>query len=179
MKKSAVFLDRDGTICEDANYLSRPEDLKIFPFAAQAVRVLNENDFLVVLITNQSGVARGFFDENVLREIHEKLVSELAEKGAKLDAIYFCPHNSENDCSCRKPKIGMIEQAMKDFEIDLQNSWMIGDKAIDVETGFNAKTKTVLVLTGYGQKEAEKLKNKPDITSENILKAVENIVENN
>ncbi len=122
MKKSAVFLDRDGTICEDVNYLSRPDELKIFPFAAEAVRLLNENDFLVILITNQSGIARGFFDENALRDIHEKLVFELAEQNAKLDAIYFCPHNPVDNCTCRKPKPGMIEQAARDFSIDFSNS---------------------------------------------------------
>jgi D,D-heptose 1,7-bisphosphate phosphatase len=175
--KKAVFLDRDGTICEDVNYLSNSDDLKIFPFAAEAVRLLNENNFLAILITNQSGIARGFFDENVLSEIHEKLVSELAEQNAKLDAIYFCPHNSEDNCDCRKPKTGMIEQAAKDFSIDLKNSWMVGDKAIDVETGFNAGTKSALVLTGYGQKEIEKLKRNPDFVAENFFEAVKRINE--
>ncbi len=124
--KKAVFLDRDGTICEDVNYLSRFDELKIFPFAAEAVRLLNDNNFLVIVITNQSGIARGFFDENTLLEIHEKLISELAEQSAKLDAIYFCPHNSDDNCACRKPKTGMLEQATKDFSIDLGNSWIIG-----------------------------------------------------
>lgn len=177
--KKAVFLDRDGTICEDAHYLSRVEELKIFPFAAEAIKLLNDNGFPVILITNQSGIARGFFDEKVLLEIHEKLITELAKAGAKLDAIYFCPHNAENDCSCRKPQIGMIERAMKDFPLDLKNSWMIGDKAIDVEMGFNAKTKTALVLTGYGTKDREKLSRSPDLITENILEAVKSIVLNN
>lgn len=179
MKKSAVFLDRDGTICEDVDYLSRPDELKIFPFGAEAVRMLNENGFLVILITNQSGIARGFFDENALHEIHEKLASELVEQNAKLDAIYFCPHNSVDDCDCRKPKTGMIEQATKDFSIDLENSWMIGDKAIDVETGFNAKTKTVLVMSGYGRQEIKNLKKQPTITVENLLFAVKEILKHN
>jgi len=177
VKKSAAFLDRDGTICEDVNYLSRPEQIKLFPFASEAVRLLNENNFLVILITNQSGIARGFFDENALREIHEKLVSELAEQNAKLDAIYFCPHNSVDNCACRKPKTGMIEQAAKDFSIDLKNSWMIGDKWIDVETGFRAGTKTALVLTGYGQKDIQQLERKPDIIAESLFETVEKIIE--
>ena len=170
--KKAVFLDRDGTICEDVNYLSSADELKLFPFATEAVRLLNKNNFLVILITNQSGIARGFFDENILREIHGKLISELAKQNAKLDAIYFCPHNSVDNCACRKPKTGMIEQASKDFLIDLETSWMIGDKAIDVEAGFNAGTKTALVFTGYGQKDLEKLKRKPDIVAENLFEAV-------
>jgi D-glycero-D-manno-heptose 1,7-bisphosphate phosphatase len=175
--KKAVFLDRDGTICKDVNYLSRPEQLMIFPFAVEAVRLLNDNSFLAILVTNQSGIARGFFDEKALLEIHEKLVSELAEQNAKLDAIYFCPHNSGDNCSCRKPNTGMLEQATKDFSIDLENSWMIGDKAIDVETGFNAGTKTALVLTGYGRKEFETLKRNPDIVAENLFEAIERIIE--
>ncbi|HXH68951.1 MAG TPA: HAD family hydrolase [Pyrinomonadaceae bacterium] len=175
-KSKAVFLDRDGTICEDVNYLSRPEDLKPFPFAAEALRLLIENGFLAILITNQSGIARGFFDELALREIHEKLVSELAKQNAKLDAIYFCPHNFGDDCACRKPKTGMIEQASGDFSIDLEKSWMIGDKAIDVETGFRAGTKTALVLTGYGQKDFEKCERKPDFVAENLFLAVKKII---
>jgi D-glycero-D-manno-heptose 1,7-bisphosphate phosphatase len=176
-KPKAFFLDRDGTICEDVNYLWRPDELRLFPFAAEAVRLLKENGFLVILITNQSGIARGFFDENALSKIHEKLVSELAEQNAKFDAIYFCPHNTDDNCACRKPKTGMIEQAAKDFSIDLENSWMIGDKAIDVETGFNAGTKTALVLTGYGQEEIVNLERKPDIVAENLFEAVKKIIE--
>jgi D,D-heptose 1,7-bisphosphate phosphatase len=175
-KFKAVFLDRDGTICEDVSYLARVDDLKLFPFAAESVRLLNENNFLAILITNQSGIARGFFDENALQKIHEKLVLELAEQNAKLDAIYFCPHYPDDNCDCRKPKTGMIEQATKDFPVDLENSWMVGDKAIDIETGFNAGTKSALVLTGYGQKETEKLKRNPDFVAENLLEVVERII---
>ncbi len=175
-KSKAVFLDRDGTICEDVNYLSRPEQLKIFSFAAEAIQLLNEKNFLVILITNQSGIARGFFDGNALREIHEKLVLQLTEQNAKLDAIYFCPHNSVDNCACRKPKTGMIEQASEDFSIDLETSWMIGDKSIDVETGFNAGTKTALVMSGYGRKEIENMERKPNIAAKNLLFAVKEIL---
>ena len=171
-RQKAIFLDRDGTLCEEVNYLSRPEDLRLFPFSAEAVRLLNENGFLVILITNQSGIARGFFDEKTLHEIHAKLKNELAESDAKLNAIYFCPHNPTDNCACRKPKIGMIERATSDFSLDLESSWIIGDKAIDVETGFNAQIKTALVLTGYGQTEVEKLKKKPDLIAENLLQIV-------
>ena len=171
-RRKAVFIDRDGTICEEVNYLSRPENLRLFPFSAEAVKMLNDNDFLVVLITNQSGIARGFFDEKTLHEIHAKLKSELDESKAKLDAIYFCPHKPADNCFCRKPAIGMIQKAKQNFPFDLKNSWIIGDKAIDVETGFNAQIKTALVLTGYGKKEAPTLKQKPDIIAENLLEAV-------
>ena len=175
-RQKAVFLDRDGTICEDVNYLSRPEDLRLFPFTAEAVKLLNDKGFLVILITNQSGIARGFFDEKVLHQIHAKLKEELTKSNAKLDAIYFCPHSSSDNCDCRKPKTGMIEMAKQDFSLSLENSWIIGDKAIDVETGFNAQIKTALVLTGYGQTEAEKLKKKPDLTAENLLQIVKMLI---
>ncbi len=176
MKRRAVFLDRDGTVCEDVNYLARAEDLNLFPFATEAVKLLNRNGFLVILITNQSGIARGFFGEDDLRLIHQKLEKELADADAKLDAIYFCPHHSADNCDCRKPKIGMINEALNDFEIDLENSWMIGDKAIDIETGFNAGTRTALVLTGYGQKELLNLRKKPDLTAKNLLEAVKFVI---
>ncbi len=175
-RQKAAFLDRDGTICEEVNYLSRPENLRLFPFSAEAVKLLNNNSFLVILITNQSGIVRGFFDEKTLHEIHTKLKNELAESDAKLDAVYFCPHNSSANCDCRKPKTGMIEQAANDFSLDLENSWMVGDKAIDVQTGFSAKMKTAMVLTGYGQIEVEKLKKKPDLIADNLLQIVEMMI---
>lgn len=174
--QKAVFLDRDGTICEEVNFLSRTKDLRLFTFSAEAVRLLNVSGFLVVLITNQSGIARGFFDEKTLHEIHAKLKCELAESDAKLDAIYFCPHNSAGNCDCRKPQTGMIEQAKQDFSFDLENSWFIGDKAIDVETGLNAQIKTALVLTGYGKKEVPLLKKEPNLIAENLLEAVRLII---
>ncbi len=177
MKRRAVFLDRDGTLCEEVNYLSRAADLRVFPFAARAVKLLNAHHFLVILITNQSGIARGFFDEKTLSEIHQKLINELAAAGAKLDAIYFCPHCPADNCECRKPQTGMIQLARRDFAIDLESSWMIGDKAIDVRTGFRAGTKTALVLTGYGQKEIAVLEREPDLTAKNLLEAAEIIVE--
>ena len=176
MKKPAIFLDRDGTLNLEVNYLSRPEDLVLFPFSSQAVRLINQNDFWVILITNQSGIERGFFTLETLGQIHQKLIKELKKENALLDGIYFCPHISETKCSCRKPEPGMIENALKDFDIDLQNSWMIGDKAIDIETGHNAKTKTALVQTGYGKKEILKLKKKPDLIGQNVLEIIQNIL---
>lgn len=173
-KQKAIFLDRDGTVCEESNYLSNAKDLRVFPFASEAIRFLKENGFRAILITNQSGIGRKFFDEEMLEKIHEKLQTTLVEK---LDAIYFCPHIAADECACRKPKTQMIEQAAKDFDIDLSQSWMIGDKAIDIETGCNAGTKTALVLTGYGRTEIEKLERKPDLIAENLLEAIRNIVQ--
>lgn len=172
-KQKTAFIDRDGTLIEEVNFLSRVEDLRFFDFTDEAVRLLKTNDFLVVVITNQSGIGRGFFGEDAMHEIHREIQSKLSKE---IDAFYFCPHLPDGDCLCRKPKIGMLEAAQKDFEIDLENSWMIGDKAIDVETGFNAKIKTALVLTGYGRKDLEKLKRQPDIVAGNLLEAVEKIL---
>ena len=171
--KRAVFVDRDGTLVEEVNYLSRVEDLRFFSFTAQAIDLLKERGYLVIVITNQSGIGRKIFEEKAMHEIHAEIQRKLDNK---IDAFYFCPHLPDEGCACRKPKAEMIRQAAKDFSIDLEKSWMIGDKAIDVETGFNAETKTALVLTGYGEKDFEKLKRKPDLVVENLLAAIEEIL---
>ena len=168
-KQKAAFIDRDGTLIEEVNYLSRLEDLRFFSYTNEAIRLLKENGFLIIVVTNQSGIGRGIFAEAAMHEIHEQIQIDLNDK---LDAFYFCPHLPDGGCHCRKPKPGMIEAAQRDFAIDLENSWMIGDKTIDVETGFNAQIKTALVLTGYGQKALEELKRKPDVVAENLLEAV-------
>jgi len=168
--KKAVFIDRDGTLIEEVNFLSRLEDLRLFDYTSEAIRLLRDDGFLIVVVTNQSGVGRRIFEESAMHAIHEKIQSDL-----NLDAFYFCPHLPTDGCRCRKPSPGMIELATKDFPIDLENSWMIGDKTIDMETGFNAKIKTALVLTGYGQKAVRELKRKPDVIAETLLEAVKSI----
>lgn len=173
-KQKTVFIDRDGTLIEEVNFLSRLEDLRLFDYTTEAIRLLQNDGFLIVVVTNQSGIGRSIFEESAMRAIHDKIQFDL-----KLDAFYFCPHLPTDGCRCRKPNLGMIEQASMEFAIDLENSWMIGDKAIDIETGFNAKIKTALVLTGYGQKAVKELKRKPDVVAENLLEAVKNIVKEN
>ena len=172
-KQKTIFIDRDGTLIEEVNFLSRIEDLRFFDYTNEAVRLLKENGFLIVIVTNQSGVGRGIYTESAMHEIHAKIQSDLTEK---IDAFYFCPHLPTDGCHCRKPNLGMIEAAQRDFAVDLENSWMIGDKAIDVETGFNAGIKTAMVLTGYGRKDIEKLSKKPDIVAETLLAAIEGIL---
>lgn len=169
-KQKAAFIDRDGTLIEEVNFLSRLEDLRFFSYTTEAIRILKENGFLIVVVTNQSGIGREIFEEAAMHQIHAQIQSDL-----ELNAFYFCPHLPTDGCHCRKPKLGMIEQAAKDFPIDLDNSWMIGDKTIDVETGFNAGIKTALVLTGYGEKAAKELKRKPDVIAKNLLEAVKSI----
>ncbi len=172
-KSPTVFIDRDGTLIEEVNFLSRVEDLRFFDYTVEAVRRLKAEGFLVIVVTNQSGIGRKIFAESAMHEIHSQIQMDLTEK---IDAFYFCPHLPTDGCACRKPKLGMIEAAQKDFEIDLENSWMIGDKAIDVETGFNAGIKAALVMTGYGGKDIKKLERQPDILAKNLLEAVELII---
>lgn len=172
-KSKTVFIDRDGTLIEEVNYLSRLEDLRFFSFTDEAIRLLKQNGFLIVVVTNQSGIGRRLFEEAAMHEIHEKIQTDLSEK---LDGFYFCPHLPTEGCLCRKPNLGMIEAACAALPIDLENSWIIGDKALDIETGFNAGIKTALVLTGYGRGDLDKLSRRPDLVAENLLKAVQKIV---
>lgn len=173
MKQKTIFIDRDGTLIEEVNFLHRVEELRFFSFTNEAIKLLKNNDFRVVVVTNQSGIGRGIYTENDMHSIHEQIQFDLAEK---LDGFYFCPHLPDEGCACRKPNLGMIEQAMRDFEIDFENSWMIGDKILDVELGFNAKIKSALVKTGYGQDSVEKLVRQPEIIAENLLEAVLQII---
>ncbi len=171
-KTKAVFIDRDGTLIEEVNFLHRVEDLQYFSYTDEAVKLLKDNGFLTIIVTNQSGIGRGIYTENDMHKVHEQIQNDLTEK---LDAFYFCPHLPDAGCACRKPNLGMIEAAMKDFEIDLENSWMIGDKDIDIKTGFNIQIKTALVLTGYGHTSVAILDREPDIIANNLLDAVKSI----
>jgi histidinol-phosphate phosphatase family protein len=175
MSNKAVFLDRDGTINEEVNYLSKIEQLKILPKSAKAIKLLNENKFKVIIITNQSGVAREYFSKETLEDINEHLKNELANEGAQIDAIHYCPHHPEEGCDCRKPRPGMIERAKRKFDLDLSSSFIVGDTINDLETGYNVGCKTVLVLTGYGKrelKEQESWKLQPDYIAQDLLDAV-------
>jgi D-glycero-D-manno-heptose 1,7-bisphosphate phosphatase len=174
-KAKTVFIDRDGTLIEEVNFLHRVEDLQYFSFTDEAIRLLKESGFLVVLVTNQSGIGRGIYTVDDMHSVHEQIQSDLTEK---LDAIYFCPHLPDEDCSCRKPRLGMIEAALADLPIDLENSWMIGDKILDVELGLNAGIKPILVKTGYGEKHLPKLKRPPYAVTENLIEAVRLILSN-
>jgi len=171
-KKKTIFIDRDGTLIEEVNFLSRLGDLRLFPDTSEAIKVLKENGFLIIVVTNQSGIGRKIFDETTMHRIHAQIQADLPEK---LDRFYFCPHLPTDGCFCRKPNTGMIEAACADYAIDLENSWMIGYKALDVELGFNAGIKTALVLTGYGRKHLEILSRKPDIIAESLIDAVKTI----
>jgi D-glycero-D-manno-heptose 1,7-bisphosphate phosphatase len=172
-KRPAIFLDRDGTLIEEVNYLSRVEDLRLFPFSAEAVRRLKEAGFLIIVVTNQSGIGRGIYTEDDMHTIHDAIQKEL--NGA-IDAFYFCPHLPCDGCECRKPKLGMIEAAQRDFQIEVEHSWMVGDKKIDVETGQFANIRTAFVLTGYGEQHRTLLTVQPTVISTNLDEAAAEIV---
>jgi len=156
-KGKAVFLDRDGTINEEVGYLRSFDDLRLFPFTAKAVGMIREAGMKAVIVSNQSGVARGFFDEDFVRALHERINAILSHEGTGIDRFYFCPHHPTEgvgeytrDCECRKPKRGMLLQASEELDIDLSQSYMVGDTERDLETARNAGVTGVLVRTGYG-----------------------------
>lgn len=173
-KRPAIFVDRDGTLIEEVNFLSRVEDLRLFPFTAEAVNLLRDNGFLIIVVTNQSGIGREIYTEAAMHKIHDQIQVEL--EGA-IDAFYFCPHLPCDGCNCRKPSLGMIEDACANFEIDMKNSWMIGDKKIDVETGRNSRMATAFVLTGYGLQHKPLLDDLPTLIAANLMEAAIKIVE--
>lgn len=148
MLQRAVFLDRDGTIAEDANYCQRPADLWVFPWAAEAIAVLNKAGLTVVVVTNQSGVARGYLTEETLAQIHQKMKDELTEHGAWVDAIYYCPHHPDDGCRCRKPGTDLFQRAAEELGLALAGSYVVGDREMDILAGQAIGCQTVLVETG-------------------------------
>lgn len=179
-RKRAVFLDRDGTICEEMGFLNNLSRFHMFPFAAAAIRRLNQECVPVVVITNQSGVARGIFPESLVHRVHEKMTAELAASGAHVDGIYYCPHKSEDACGCRKPLPGLLERAAREHGLELAGSYVVGDRYADLEVGQRVGSRGVLVLTGYGRGEYELHRHtwpcQPDYVAEDLTAAVELIL---
>ena len=184
--KRAVFIDRDGTISEEVGYVNHVSRFRLFPYAAEAIRLLNRHEWLAIVITNQAGVARGYFDEELVQRIHQQMNADLRSAGAKLDQIYYCAHHPSVGaapyrvaCDCRKPLPGLITKAAHEFSIDLSQSWMVGDRYSDIELARNAGVKSALVMTGYGRGEWEhqhdRRKYPPDVVAENLLMAVRQI----
>jgi D-glycero-D-manno-heptose 1,7-bisphosphate phosphatase len=154
--RTAVFLDRDGTINQEVAYLHDPADLTLIPHAPDAIRALNQRGILAILVTNQAGIGRGLYSEAAMHRVHAEMVRRLAAEGCHLDDLYFCPHRPDEACSCRKPAPGMLLQAAQKHALDLAACYMIGDKITDVEAGHAAGCQTILVLTGYGEQEQKK-----------------------
>ncbi|MDD5170899.1 MAG: D-glycero-beta-D-manno-heptose 1,7-bisphosphate 7-phosphatase [Syntrophales bacterium] len=178
MKKRAVFLDRDGTINEEVGYLDSLDKLAIIPESFEAMRLINRNGLLAIVVTNQSGIARGCFDESFVGEVHRHMKRLFQEQGAVIDGFYFCPHHPSGGqesyrqtCTCRKPEPGMLIRAKEDFNIDLEHSYMVGDTLKDVEAGNRVGCKGILVKTGYGGDMNTEII-KPDYVAKDILDAV-------
>lgn len=187
-----IFLDRDGTLNEEVNYLHRKEDLVLLPGVALALAKLKRAGYRLVVVTNQAGVARGYYGEDEVVRLHEYMNELLAPQGAQIDHFFYCPHHPEHGigaykkiCHCRKPETGMFEMAEQYYEIDKEHSWMIGDKKIDVEAGHNYGVHTILVGTGYGAEERVKAEENLaesgtfpwDFYADTLLEAAEQILE--
>lgn len=158
MKKRAVFMDRDGTVNEQMGYINHLDRFVLLPGAGKAIRLLNDADCLAIIVSNQSGVARGYFPVDLVHQVHDKMKALIRKEGATLDGIYFCPHYPNGKvspygtaCDCRKPGIGLIEKAAAEFDIDMENSYVIGDRCTDIEMAQRAGLKSILVKTGYGR----------------------------
>jgi D-glycero-D-manno-heptose 1,7-bisphosphate phosphatase len=180
-------MDRDGTISEEVGYINHPSRFRLFSYTAEAIKLLNENDWLAIVITNQAGVARGYFTEEMIQAVHADMTAELTRQGGKIDAIYYCAHHPSVgeppyrfDCDCRKPKPGLISRAAQEFSVDLGQSWMVGDRYSDIELARNAGVKSMFVLSGYGRGEWEHQRaswtQQPDLVADNLLEAVHAIV---
>jgi D-glycero-D-manno-heptose 1,7-bisphosphate phosphatase len=174
--RPAVFLDRDGTIAEEVGYLNHVSRFRILPHVADAIRRLNEAQMPVIVITNQSGVGRGYFPVALVHSVHELMTQQLEAAGARLDAVYYCPHTSADGCDCRKPKTGMLDRAAREHAIDLHRSFVVGDRHGDVEVARRAGARSILVRTGYGEGEylwnASKWQHQPDFVAADLADAV-------
>jgi D-glycero-D-manno-heptose 1,7-bisphosphate phosphatase len=183
----AIFIDRDGTLSQEIGYVNHPSRFRLFPFAVDAIRLINRSGFLAVLVTNQAGVARGYFPEETIGAVHGVVTGALSAGDAHLDAIYYCPHHPSVgeapyrlDCDCRKPRPGLLRRAERELGADLPRSFVVGDRAGDLDLAWSVGATAVLVKTGYGLGEllnhAPRWPRQPDLVAENLLHAVELIL---
>jgi D-glycero-D-manno-heptose 1,7-bisphosphate phosphatase len=185
--KPAIFMDRDGTLCHEVGYVNHLSRFRLYPYAVDAVRLINASGFLAVVVTNQAGVARGYFPEALVHEVHGALRTAMDQGGARLDGLYVCLHHPSvgeppyrQECDCRKPRPGLLRQAEADLGIDLRRSWMVGDRLNDLQVAWNAGGRAALVRTGYGLGEltyyAGGWPRQPDLVADHLLEAVQKIV---
>lgn len=181
-KMKVVFLDRDGVINRYPGFGDYVKDFKEFHFlsgAKEAIKRLTENGFLIYIVSNQAGVSKGLFSKEKLKEITQRMLKKIEEFGGKIEGVFYCTHREVDNCTCRKPKIGLIQKAIEGKEIDLKDTFFIGDSLRDIETGKNAGCKTILVLSGETkQKDIRYLSIKPDFISRNLLEATEIVLKN-
>jgi D-glycero-D-manno-heptose 1,7-bisphosphate phosphatase len=185
--RPAILFDRDGTLADEVGYVNHLSRFRVYPFAAEAVRAANRAGFLAVVVTNQAGVARGYFPEPLVQQVHERLRERIEAAGARLDAIYYCPHHPSvgeppyrRDCDCRKPRPGMARRAQQELGADLSRSWVIGDRPADLQLAWAVGARGALVKTGYGLGEltyaAASWPRPPDLVAAHALEAVQEIV---
>jgi D-glycero-D-manno-heptose 1,7-bisphosphate phosphatase len=185
--RPAIFLDRDGTVTDEVGYINHVSRAKIYPFAAEAVRMLKSTGLPVIIVTNQSGVGRGYFTEEIMGQVHSLVQDAMRAAGTSIDAFYHCPHHPiavlekyRQECRCRKPGTGMPEAAAEKFGIDLSRSYMVGDTYRDMKMGFAIGARTIILMTGYGRGEYEYRRSEwprlPDLVAENLLEAAKMIL---
>jgi D-glycero-D-manno-heptose 1,7-bisphosphate phosphatase len=178
--KRAVFLDRDGTICEELGYLNHITRFVMYPFAPAAIRRLNKAGIPVVVVTNQSGISRRIFPESLVHEVHAKMIASLEAEGATVDGVYFCPHQRADQCQCRKPLTGLLETAARDLHLELKGSVVVGDRYADVEMAHRMAGEGILVMTGYGRGDyalhRAEWPREPDAVVEDLSEAVDRIL---
>jgi len=181
LRGKAVFLDRDGVICENRDdYVKSWEEFVWIPRAKGALSRLMSHGYIAIVITNQSAIGRGIISRRTLEEIHERMGAEIAQTGGKIEKIYYCPHKPEDGCSCRKPEPGLLLQAAEDLELDLRASYLVGDAITDIEMGHKVGSRTIMVKTGKGQDQlADKAhwKIRPDYIAQDLSEAVDLILE--
>ncbi|MFQ5723755.1 MAG: D-glycero-alpha-D-manno-heptose-1,7-bisphosphate 7-phosphatase, partial [Terriglobia bacterium] len=186
-KRRAVFLDRDGTVADEVGYVNHLSRFRLYPWSAAAIKKLNDAGLAAVVVTNQAGVARGYFPEELIQQVNQRMVAELAAGGAKLDGVYYCPHHPDvgqppyrQRCHCRKPQPGMIERAVQELNLSLPGSVLITDRYMEVEMAHRLGLRAALVLSGYGRGEYEYQRSRwprpPDWLAENLLDAVDKIL---
>ena len=180
MSYRAIFLDRDGTINKDVHHCHEVGQFELLPTVSEAISLFNRNGYKVIVITNQSAIARGYLTHNGLTQIHGRMLELLAESGAVINGIYYCPHHPDDKCKCRKPETGLFEQAIKEHDIDITISYMIGDMVTDIGAGTNAGCKTVLLTNGNTTTAVhlQDMNSKPDFIAENLLEAAKWILAN-
>lgn len=181
MGSRAVFIDRDGTINKNTGYIDTPDRFEIYPGVAEGIKKLKKNGYKIIIITNQSGIARGFFTVEKLEKIHEKMKKILSDDDDIIDAIYYCPHHPDEKCDCRKPNTQLFEKAIKEHKIETGLSYMMGDRMLDVEAGSKVGLKTVLIpeKKEMVRIEMEESEIKPDHISKDFKLGVEWIINNN
>lgn len=175
--KIAVFLDRDGTLNHDSGYVRTPGAFSVFPETGPALAKLNQAGVLVLVVTNQSGIARGFLNQDDLFQIHEKLRLEMKAHGAWIDDIFVCPHHPDDRCRCRKPHSGMFEEALRRYDVDLGRSYMVGDKVLDVQAANRVGAKGVLVVTGPLSQQAVQANRSGEVKAHCVVNGIKEAVD--